>query len=190
MWGFNHNNASVEVFGRPQDPLMKRKFEGWWFHNHLDDPPPPEESVEFPAGGTTTMQIACDRGATTYWQSPAQGGHGPKTGIGSSVCPGDPSRQWHANNIEDVNGCAIGVAYKNVVADVTPDDFTVFTVNHTCVWYLNTTFEVPKNMPPCPIRKDTGYEQCICMWGWTHKADSGAEQSWFPLSNPERDAVH
>jgi hypothetical protein len=133
------------------------------------------------------IQIACDQGATQWWRNNS---NGQIPGSGNSVCPNSNSTQWHANNISDVNGCAIAVTYKNVVADVKQEDFTVFTVNQTCVWYLNTTFEVPKNMPPCPIREDTGLEQCICMWGWTHKADSGSEQSWFPLSNPERDAVH
>jgi hypothetical protein len=187
MWGYNSNNNPI--FSRAQDPLMKLPFSQWWFHGHLNDPPAKNEAVEFPAGGSTVMQIACDAGATKYWHV-NKNGNSADPNNPNTPCPRKETKVFHANNIEDVNGCALAVAYKNVVADVVPEDFTVFTVNHTCVWELNTVFIVPKNMPACPIQKETGLEQCICAFSWTHKQDSGAAQSWFLLSNPERDPGH
>lgn len=79
--------------------------------------------------------------------------------------------RFHANNISDTAGCALAVAYKSDVSEVQPDDFIVFSVNHTCVWYLNTYFEIPADMPACPDGK------CICAWFWIHYPDSGSEQS-------------
>jgi hypothetical protein len=185
MFGFHRNTAPI--FSRPQDPLMKLTYAEWWMHGHLDDPPPKNEIFEFPAGGSATMEIACDQGATSYYKDNPNGDiRDPKNP--DTPCPHAPTKQFHANNIEDVAGCALSVAYKSDITTVQPEDFAVFTVNHLCVWNLHTVWEVPKDMPPCPTRSD-GTQQCICMFGWTHKPDSGAAQSWFPLSNPERDPV-
>jgi hypothetical protein len=74
-------------------------------------------------------------------------------------CPGSPTTAFHANNINDLGGCALAVAYESDVSnEVKPDDFTVFSVNHTCVWNLHTYFSVPADMPPCPNDK------CTCAW--------------------------
>lgn len=59
-------------------------------------------------------------------------------------------------------GCALAIAYKPDATQVQPDDFVVFSINQTCVWTLNTLFEVPEAMPPCP---DGG---CTCAWFWIH----------------------
>jgi hypothetical protein len=50
-------------------------------------------------------------------------------------------------------------------------DFTVFSVNHTCVFNRLTDFQVPARMPACPPGG------CICAWFWVHSPDSGGEQS-------------
>lgn len=78
------------------------------------------------------------------------------------TCPGQPTTAIHANNQQDVAGCAIAIAYKSNVNDVKPEDFVIFTVNWMCPWYLKTTFQVPIGMPACP---DGG---CICAWFWIH----------------------
>ena len=46
---------------------MNRDFDQWWFHGHLAHPPHPTDWLEFPAGGKTTVEITCDKGATSYW---------------------------------------------------------------------------------------------------------------------------
>ena len=76
-------------------------------------------------------------------------------------CVGQPLSQFHTTGFDDVKGCALAIAYKSEARDVQPEDFTVFSVNHTCVWYLNTAFEVP-DLPDCPP------EGCVCAWFWIH----------------------
>ena len=79
------------------------------------------------------------------------------------ACPGQPTTAIHANNIDDVGGCALGIVYKSDVNDVKPEDFAIFSVNYTCPWYLKTVFEVPPDMPACP---EGG---CICSFFWIHR---------------------
>ena len=71
----------------------------------------------------------------------------------------------------DLKGCALAITYESDVNKVKPEDFTIFSVNHTCVWYKDTNFQVPARMPPCP---EGG---CICAWFWIHSEKSGGEQS-------------
>jgi hypothetical protein len=79
---------------------------------------------------------------------------------------------YHTNGINDLGGCALAVAYKSDPFSVKPEDFTVFSINQTCVWYRFTDFQIPKMMPKCP----NGL--CMCAWFWMHRPDSGSEQSW------------
>ena len=90
-------------------------------------------------------------------------------------CPGQPTTEFHTNGIDDLGGCALGVAYKSDISQIQPVDITIFSVNQTCVWYLHTDFQIPAQMPKCP---EGG---CICAWFWIHRADSGSEQSGFLL---------
>ena len=76
---------------------------------------------------------------------------------------------------DDLTGCALAIAYKSDVTTIQPEDFTVFSVNHTCVWTRFTDFQVPANMPPCPP------EGCHCAWFWIHSSDSGGQQSELPF---------
>lgn len=72
---------------------------------------------------------------------------------------------------DDLTGCALAIAYKSDVTTIQPEDFTIFSVNQTCVWTRFTDFQVPANMPPCPP------EGCHCAWFWIHSSDSGGQQS-------------
>lgn len=76
----------------------------------------------------------------------------------------------------DLTGCALAIAYKPDVTTIQPEDFVVFSVNHTCVWSRFTDFQVPAKMPPCPPGG------CHCAWFWIHASDSGSEQSMFFFS--------
>lgn len=73
----------------------------------------------------------------------------------------------------DLKGCALAITYESDVNKVTPENFTVFSVNQTCVWYEKTDFQVPARMPSCPE------EGCICAWFWIHSEKSGGEQSTY-----------
>lgn len=81
---------------------------------------------------------------------------------------GDPNRPStngpvHTADITDTKGCGLAIAYTDDIETLKPTDFTVFSVNHTCVWYRETYFDIPENMPPCPNGK-----KCICSWNWLH----------------------
>lgn len=43
----------------------------------------------------------------------------------------------------------------------------IFSVIHTCPWFLNNTFQVPENMPACPNGR------CICGFFWIHNVCRG-----------------
>lgn len=163
---------------------MDMTFDQWWFHGHLDYPPHAEDVFELPAGSNVTTEIGCNKaslsthvpsvarliftfspppcrlqqGATSYFAS-SEGGD---IRSGDDVCPGSDISEYHTTGIDDVKGCALAIAYKSNVSDVQPEDFTVFSVNQTCVWTRFTDFSVPQRMPPCP---DGG---CICAWFWIH----------------------
>lgn len=81
---------------------------------------------------------------------------------------------FHANNEEDVAGCALSIVYKSDEHDVKPEDLVVFSVNQKCPWKRFTDFQIPADMPACPP------EGCICGWHWIHEGDSGSAQSAYP----------
>ncbi|KAH9058370.1 hypothetical protein EDB87DRAFT_923260 [Lactarius vividus] len=167
MWGFNITDTN-----RPQEPLMNLPFDQWWFHGHLDHPPHPEDIMQLPVGGEVDLEISCDKDATSYWTSGPGGDQRDKNNP-NYPCPGQPTTEFHTNGINDLGGCALGVAYESDVSKIKPEDFTIFSVNHTCVWYLHTSFSIPEQMPKCPDGK------CTCAWFWIHKADSGSEQMYM-----------
>ncbi|KZT40257.1 hypothetical protein SISSUDRAFT_1032078 [Sistotremastrum suecicum HHB10207 ss-3] len=163
MWGWNITGANNAA-----DPLRDLPFDQWWFHGHLGSPPHPEDVVELPAGGKWTAEIACNKAFTSYW--PENNGT-----AGDYPCPGAPTKEFHANNLADVQGCGLAIAYTppSHVNDIKPEDFVIFSVNHTCVWTLHTDFHVPAKMPACP---EGG---CTCAWFWEHASDSGTEQIYM-----------
>lgn len=129
--------------------------------------------MQLPVGGAADFEISCDKDATSYWPS-GPGGDQRDASNPNYPCPGWGTQEFHTNGINDLGGCALAVAYKSDVSQVQPEDFTIFSVNQTCVWYMHTSFSIPAQMPQCPDGK------CICAWFWIHKADSGSEQSGFP----------
>ncbi|KAJ3019167.1 hypothetical protein NUW54_g155 [Trametes sanguinea] len=158
MYGFNVTAQTFPYDNRPQVPLYNMTFDEWWFHGHKDYPPNDGDFFELPAGGEVNSIISCDKGATPFYASSPGG----DSGYGSdSPCPGQPMSEYHTTGIDDVKGCCMAIAYKPDVNDVQPDDFVVFSCNSTCVWTMNTKFEIPK-LPACP---DGG---CHCAWFWIH----------------------
>ncbi|TFY52325.1 hypothetical protein EVJ58_g10083 [Rhodofomes roseus] len=169
MWGFNVTAQTFPYDNRPVAPLTEYTFDQWWFHGHLDYPPNDGDIFELPAGQPVTTQIACDKGATTFFASDPGG----DIQNGDDPCPGSPPSEYHTTGFDDLKGCALAITYKSNVSDVQPEDFTVFSVNQTCVWYRFTDFQVPARMPACP---EGG---CICAWLWIHSPDSGGEQNYM-----------
>ncbi|KAN0092649.1 hypothetical protein V8E55_003433 [Tylopilus felleus] len=172
MFGFNVTQQTFSYDNRPLVPLQAMTFNQWWFHGHLDYPPHPEDIFELPAGQNVTTQVACNKGATTYYAS-SDGGNIQVEDQPNDVCPGAPPSEYHTTGISDVKGCALGIAYQNDISQVQPADFVIFSVNQTCVWNRYTDFSVPEKMPPCPGGK------CYCAFFWIHSPDSGSEQMYM-----------
>ncbi|KAI0635898.1 hypothetical protein C8Q77DRAFT_600541 [Trametes polyzona] len=169
MYGFNVTDKTYSYDNRPQVPLYDMTFDQWWFHGHIDHPPNDGDLFDLKAGGTVNTILSCDKGATLYYNS-SEGGD---VGFGSdSPCPGAPLSAFHTTGEDDVKGCGLAIAYKSDVHDVQPEDFAIFSINQTCVWWQNTSFDVP-NLPACP---EGG---CHCAWFWIHSIDSGAEQIYM-----------
>lgn len=158
MFGFNVTAQTFSYDNRPVVPLANMPFSQWWFHGHLGYPPHPQDVFELPAGQNVTAEIACDKGATTFYPS-SQGGNVQQ---GNNVCPNSPMSAYHTTGLSDVKGCALAIAYKSNASEVQPEDFTVFSVNQTCVWNRYTDFGVPAKMPSCPN------DMCICAFFWIH----------------------
>ncbi|KAL4250822.1 Lytic polysaccharide monooxygenase AA14 [Abortiporus biennis] len=170
MWGFNVTQQSYSYDNRPQTPLQNYDFNQWWFHGHLDHPPNAGDIEHLTPGGTFNAELSCDKGSTSHFASSQGGNAGYPT---NSPCIGQPMSEYHTTGINDLMGCALGITYKSDVNSVQPEDFAIFSVNHTCVWELNTKFQVPSDMPACP---EGG---CICAWFWIHSPDSGSEQMYM-----------
>ena len=170
MFGFNQSNFPTN---RPQDPLADMTFDKWWFHGHLKYPPHLNDIMKLPVGGDAVVELACDKGATS-WYASGPGGDARDLQNPDYPCPHAPLAAFHTNGLNDLGGCALSVAYKSDANDVKPEDLVIFSVQHKCVWNLHTHFKIPSDMPPCPNGK------CTCAWHWIHKPDSGSEQSGFP----------
>lgn len=172
MWGFNVTGSTYPVDNRPVVPLYNMTFNEWWFHGHLDHPPNPGDFFELPAGGVATAEVACTKAATSYHAS----SDGGDIQDGNHPCPHSPLSAIHTNGFDDLTGCAMAIAYKDDVNDVKPEDFTVFSVNHACVWTRYTDFPVPARMPPCP---EGG---CTCAWFWIHSVRVSATFAQLSLT--------
>lgn len=170
MYGFNVTDKTFPFDNRPVAPLRNRTFDDWWFHGHLDFPPNDGDFFELPAGQTTTAEIACDKGATSYFTS-NPGGDIREPDNPNNVCPGRGMEAYHTQGLDDLTGCGLAIAYNDNARDVKPEDFVMFSVNQTCVWTRFTEFQVPANMPPCP---EGG---CTCAFFWVHSPNSGGEES-------------
>ncbi|KAH9945461.1 uncharacterized protein BXZ73DRAFT_73606 [Epithele typhae] len=172
MYGFNVTAETFSYDNRPVAPLQDMTFDQWWAHGHLDFPPHPDDIFELPAGGAATAQLTCNKGLTSFFAS-SEG----RTDVreGENPCPGDtvPSGALHTTGFDDLTGCALAIAYESDVRKIQPEDFAVFSVNHTCVWTTHTEFQVPERMPECPDGK------CHCAWFWIHAPDGGSEQNYM-----------
>jgi hypothetical protein len=172
MYGFNVTGETFSYDNRPVAPLFNMSFSQWWFHGHLDHPPNAGDIFNLPAGENVTTEIACNKGATSFFAS-SEGGDIRDPSNPNNPCPGSPISEFHTTGIEDVKGCALAISYKSDAKSVQPGDFAVFSVNQTCVWNRFTAFQIPARMPPCPEGA------CTCAFFWIHSPDSGGEQNYM-----------
>lgn len=148
-----------------QWPLDSLPFNRWWFHGPEARNDKPKAPKQIQSGGTLTLELACNKDFTSY---------GTKTS--NDPCPSDVNSLHSGHGAYDPSelaGCGIAIAYKSELADVKPEDFTVFSVNHRCVEKTRTQFEIPAGMPSCPNGK------CICAWFW-QGLNSKNEMVCFP----------
>ena len=95
MYGFNVTAQTFPYDNRPVAPLVDMTFDQWWFHGHLGHPPNPGDLFELPAGKPATTEIACDKGATSFFQSSPGG----DVRQGNNVCPNSPLAAIHSGSI-------------------------------------------------------------------------------------------
>jgi hypothetical protein len=162
----NTNDAVVPLFG-----LTKSQ---WWFqHDRGCDgaPPPPGVFLELPAGGSFTVELAHNRAQTTmsydgqYASQWPDGNQHPEDWKG----PGNPpdciqdDGAMHTNNQSMAGGTAFAISYNSNLNQVTMENLVVFTVLPNTPWKRIATYQVPRDLPPCPA------EGCTCAWLWIPK---------------------
>ncbi|CAF4598945.1 unnamed protein product [Rotaria sp. Silwood1] len=144
----------------PQYMLTK---EDWWFqHDRGCDkvPPPAGHYLELPAGGSFTVEIAQNRAFTTFGKNSKFNGYygGPQQlKRGDEECVIDPN--LHTPSQALAPGTVFAISYQNSIDNVTPENLVVFTVRYHTPWQRLTSYDVPKDLPPCPPGG------CTCAWG-------------------------
>lgn len=131
MYGFNVTRDDFSYDNRPVAPLFEYSFDKWWMHGHLEHPPNPGDIFNLPAGSSATAEIACNKGATSYFAS-SEGGNIIDPNNPNTPCPNSDSIAFHAINKEDAAGCALAIAYESDVSKVKPEDLVVFSVRVAC----------------------------------------------------------
>ena len=101
MFGFNVSQQTFPYDNRPVAPIKNMVFQQWWFHNHLGHPPNPGDIFELPAGRPATAEIACNKGATSYFAS-SEGGDFRDPNNPNNVCPGSSIEEYRTNGLSDL----------------------------------------------------------------------------------------
>jgi len=147
-------------------PTFNWTFSEWWMHhyNKCDEfPPAPGDFLELPAGGSFTVEIAPNRGETTFsfggrYTSEWQDGRQHPEGWSDPECKNYPN--LHTQNETMAAGTVFAISYQSDIKKVTPENLVVFTVKYHTPWRRLTTYDVPAGLPACPE------EGCHCAWGW------------------------
>ncbi|KAK3390723.1 WSC domain-containing protein [Podospora didyma] len=165
------NNASVDEQNTNTAvvPLYNLPFEDFWMqHDRGCDkvPPPNGESLELPAGGRFKVELAHNRGQTTLsfdgrYTSDWPDGEThtePWTGANAGDCLSDGI--MHAQSYETAAGTAFAISYHSNISEVNINNTVVFSVAANTPWKRETWYDVPADMPPCPVGG------CYCAWLW------------------------
>jgi hypothetical protein len=135
----------------------------WWFqHSRGCDkaPPPNGDYLELPAGGSFTVEIANNLAFTTLGRNSKFNGYfgGPQTLTRSNDgCVTNPN--LHTTSKAAAPGTVFAISYQNSIDKVTAKNLVVFTVRYHTPWQRVTSYDVPKDLPPCPPGG------CTCAWG-------------------------
>ncbi|WWC60981.1 uncharacterized protein I303_103558 [Kwoniella dejecticola CBS 10117] len=155
MYGFSQSYE-------PVTPLSGKSFNEWWFHGNANDKPSAVTTLV--PGQDLTLEMACQKGYTSF-------GSGNPT---DDACPGDSGAYhaggqtgsqsgWSGNSESSLMGCALAIAFKPTAAQTNMEDFTVMSIQESCVRQRLTSFSIPNNLPACP---EGG---CTCAWFWAGK---------------------
>jgi len=167
--GDNDQNNNVPVW-----PVYQLTRAEWWFQHHRGcdrNPPPAGEFLNLPAGGSFTVEIAnnqafttlsYDGRLTTQW---TDGGEHPEDWRGPGNPPGciQEAGSLHTNNQSMAGGTAFAISYNSELNQVTMENLVVFTVLPNTPWKRIATYQVPRDLPPCPP------QGCTCAWLWIPK---------------------
>ncbi|KAJ7071801.1 hypothetical protein B0H15DRAFT_87627 [Mycena belliarum] len=167
MYGFGGVTGSINY--NTDDvvhPLYQLSKDQWWFHhyNNVDEFPPADgDFMELPAGGSFQVEIASNRGETSFsfkgkFATDWPDGKNYPDDYNVETCITSPN--MHTQNQSRAAGTAFAISYTSDIKKVTPDNLAVFTVRYHTPWKRITNYDVPADMPACP---EGG---CICAWGW------------------------
>ncbi|KAJ9096401.1 hypothetical protein QFC21_005223 [Naganishia friedmannii] len=171
-WEDDPNQSNVVT------PLANMAFNDWWLHgpDARNKPPKDGSFMELPSGGVYHGYTSCnkqqskfgnidkEKHATIYACKSST--DNPADGIGAM----HTSDHWGDPKPKDVKGTSIAIAYESDINKLTPEMFSVISVNYTSVWFQQTDYHIPGDLPACPAGG------CICMWSWIHAPDAGSEQ--------------
>ncbi|KIL67972.1 hypothetical protein M378DRAFT_9212 [Amanita muscaria Koide BX008] len=147
-------------------PLYQLSKNDWWFHhyNGCDEFPPADgDFLELPAGGSFTVELAGNRGQTSFsfggqYTSEWPDGNQHPEDFNDPNCITTPN--LHTQNQSMAAGTAFAISYQSDLSQVTPENLVVFSVRFNTPWKRVTTYDVPSALPACPSGG------CICAWGW------------------------
>jgi hypothetical protein len=181
MWCFGGTDPTVDDqnTNTAVNPLYQLSFDDFWFQRGrgcLAAPPAAGEYLDLPAGGTVTMELAHNRGQTSYsfngaytseWPDGQQhpedwAGPGYGSNDGQEHCIQDDGAM-HTEAQATAGGTALAIAYKSDIDDVQLEDLVVFSTAPNTPWKRLTDYDRPAQMPLCPE------DGCICAWVWVPK---------------------
>jgi len=158
------------------DPLYQLRRQDWWFqHDRGCDrvPPPAGQFLELPAGGSFTVELAHNRAQTTlsyngqFTSQWPDGREHPEDWNGYAQDPGEGCIQddgaMHTRSQEWSAGTAFAISYNSDLNAVNMENLVVFSVLPNTPWKRIATYQVPRDLPPCPA------EGCTCAWLWIPK---------------------
>lgn len=148
----------------PSQPMLGLTKKDWWFQHFQGcdkQPPPNGDYLELPAGGSFKVELAGSRGHTTFGSNKNFNGKfassDGKIHFNEQNCIYQPN--LHTPNQTAAAGTVFAISYQNSIDKVTPSNLVVFTVRYKTPWERVTSYDVPKDLPPCPAGG------CTCAWG-------------------------
>jgi len=155
-------------------PLFNLRRDQWWFQadRGCDRVPPPQgQFLNIPAGGSFTVELAHNRAQTTLsyggqftsqWPDGNQHPEDWNGGPNGEGCIQDDGAM-HTRSQAWAGGTAFAISYNSNINQVNMENLVVFTVLQHTPWKRIATYQVPRDLPPCPA------DGCTCAWLWIPK---------------------